>query len=337
MSKTRQVFLHSTIWIIILLSFLVLAGSGKVTYQNVVMIVYFGLINITIFYINYLLILPRFFNTKKYLWFGASLALLIISTAFIKYGLATLYSDFVLQRGPKKEYHISFTDFFVGALFVSWFFIFLSTALKFMVDWFINEKVRSNLENEKLTAELAFLKSQLNPHFLFNSLNNIYSLSYQKSEKTPEAILKLSEMMRYMLYESNDNSVELSKEITYLKNYIDLQKLRFKNGAFVNMVIDGDTDGKLIMPMVLVSFVENAFKHGVASDEQNPILIAIRIWPQKLYFKVSNKIANLNKDETGGVGLANVKRRLDLLYKGRYRLQIHQEPDQYTCELYLDL
>lgn len=333
----RQIFLHTIVWAIILALFLTLAGNGKITYQNVVMIVYFGLINIIIFYTNYLLILPRFFNTKKYFWFGVSLAVLIIASAFIKYGLASFYRDFVLMRGPEKQYPITFLNFFIGALFVSWFFIFLSTALKFMADWFINEKVRTKLENEKLTSELAFLKSQLNPHFLFNSLNNIYSLSYQKSDKTPEAILKLSEMMRYMLYESNDNSVLLSKEITYLQNYIDLQKLRFKNGAFVNMNIEGDADGKLIMPMVLVSFVENAFKHGVASDEQNPITIRMKIGPQKLYFKVSNKTGNLNKDETGGVGLVNVKRRLDLLCKGRYSLQIQQKPTQYTCELYLDL
>lgn len=338
MNKKKQVFVHTTVWAVILLLFLFLAGNGKISYRNVVLIVYFGLINIAVFYLNYLLVLPRFFNTKKYVWFGISLGLLILLSAVIKYGVAVAYSDFVLMRGPEeKQFRISFLDFFIGALFVSWFFIFLSTALKFMADWFVNEKVRTNLEKEKLAAELAFLKSQLNPHFLFNSLNNIYSLSYQKSEKTPEAILKLSEMMRYMLYESNDDSVALAKEITYLQNYIDLQKLRFKNGAYVDLHVNGDANGQTIMPMVLVAFVENAFKHGVATDESHPITIDINISPRRLWFKVSNKTNNQNKDETGGVGLANVKRRLDLLYRGRYDINIKNEPPVYTSELYLDL
>src|SRR5690606_6003105 len=123
--------------------------------------------------------------------------------------------------------------YYSSAAFVSCFFISLSTILKFISDWFKNEQVKSNLENEKLLSELAFLKSQINPHFLFNSLNNIYSLAYQRSEKTPEALLKLSEIMRYMLYESNVDEVALSDEIRYLKNYIELQKLRFKDKAHI--------------------------------------------------------------------------------------------------------
>lgn len=206
-----------------------------------------------------------------------------------------------------------------------------------MQDWFNNEKVRTKLENEKLIAELAFLKSQINPHFLFNSLNNIYSLAYQKAEKTPEAILKLSEIMRYMLYDSNVDKVPLSDEIRYLENYIELQKLRFKDKIHVKFEIIGNPEGYHITPLVLISFVENAFKHGITTDSNHPILILFNIDPDKLFFQVTNKKSSLNKDETGGIGLKNVQRRLDLIYKDQYRLHIENKREVYNCELYLIL
>ncbi len=201
----------------------------------------------------------------------------------------------------------------------------------------MNEKIKTKLENEKLTSELAFLKSQINPHFLFNSLNNIYSLAYQKSDKTPEAVMKLSEIMRYMLYESNEATVKLDDEIRYLQNYIELQKLRFKDKAYIKFEIDGETNDKRITPLILISFVENAFKHGIATDKDNPIKIVLNVSSNKLFFQVVNRKSVQNKDETGGIGLLNVKRRLDLLYDGEFRLHIDDHESIYNCELYLDL
>ena len=301
MNKIRQVFLHSAIWVSILLFLMFIADNGKITYHTFSVIFYFGCINITVFYINYLFILPEFLNRKKYFWCAVSMVLLVLISGLIKYGLAYSLGDAILSRGPKKQYHLTFSEYYAGAVFVSCFFIFLSTALKFMADWFINEKIKNTLENEKLTAELAFLKSQINPHFLFNSLNNIYSLAYQKSSKTPEAILKLSEIMRYMLYESNEDKVGLDKEIRYLENYIELQKLRFKDEVNVRFDISGETNNQKIMSLLLISFVENAFKHGAAADEGTPISITMDIDRDKLYFRVINKKSNQNKDETGGM------------------------------------
>jgi two-component system, LytTR family, sensor kinase len=337
MNKARQVFLHSAVWISILLLFMFIAGNGKLTYHTFIIIFYFGCINIAIFYINYIFILPGFLYQKKYFRCVLSMLLLVLTAGVIKYGLAYHFGDIVLFKGPQKQYHITFWEYYAGAVFIGCFFIFLSTALKFMSDWFINEKAKNTLENEKLTAELAFLKSQVNPHFLFNSLNNIYSLAYQKSDKTPEAILKLAEIMRYMLYESNEDKVSLDKEIQYLENYIELQKLRFKNKTNVRFEISGDTTNQKIMSLVLISFVENAFKHGSATDEQQPIAITMTINSGKLYFRVMNKKSSHNKDETGGIGLLNVKRRLDLLYKNKYHLEIEDGPATHSSELYLDL
>lgn len=337
MTKARQIFLHTAVWTSILLFFMLLGGSGKITYKSFVMIFYFGLINIAIFYINYLIILPKLLNRKKYLWCAVSMIVLVLLVGLFKYGLAKFFEDIVLVRGDKKQYHLGFWEYYLSAIFISCLIMFLSTALKFMMDWFVNEKVKTTLENEKLHAELAFLKSQINPHFLFNTLNNIYSLAYQQSDKTPAAILKLSEIMRYMLYESNEDMVDLSKEIRYLENYIELQRLRFKNQAFVNLNISGEAQNQKIMPLVLISFVENAFKHGVATDEKYPIEISIRIEADKLRFNVSNKVHKLNKDEAGGIGLINVKRRLDLFYQDHYNLEIKDHPEFYTSELLLDL
>jgi LytS/YehU family sensor histidine kinase len=260
----------------------------------------------------------------------------VLISSFVKCGLAYYFYDIVIKRDSGK-YFIPFWDYFMSAAFVSCLFIFLSAVLKFVTDWFLNDKIRSNLENEKLISELAFLKSQINPHFLFNSLNNIYSLAYQKSEKTPEAILKLSEIMRYMLYESNEDKVALADEIRYLRNYIELQKLRFKDNTYIKFEITGEVHTQKITPLVLISFVENAFKHGLVTDKEIPISIFLRIEPGKLFFSTINKKSNLNKDDTGGIGLQNVRRRLDLLYNNKYELHIQDKNDIYNCELYLSL
>ena len=334
MNKLKQIILHAIIWIAIVLYFMY--NNGRTEYSTVVNFVYFGVVNISLFYINYLIILPTFLNRKKYLWVGLSILLLVMVTAFIKCGLAYYFYDIVIKREGSK-FIMDFWLYYSSAAFVSCFFILLSTVLKFIQDWFLNEKVKSNLENENLIAELAFLKSQINPHFLFNSLNNIYSLAYQKSEKTPEAILKLSEIMRYMLYESNEDKVALSDEIRYLENYIELQKLRFKDNIYIKFDINGDPLGLMITPLVLISFVENAFKHGIATDIENPISIVLNLSDDKLLFHVSNIKSSMNKDITGGIGLQNVQRRLSLIYKDRYRLHIDDNNDIYNCELYLNL
>ncbi len=336
MNKTRQVLLHMIVWLAIVALFMYIDTNGNIVHATIVVFVYFGLINISLFYINYLFILPAFLDQKKYLWCGFAMLILVFVFGFIKCGLAYYFYDIVLVRGEKKHV-MNFWDYYSSAAFVSCFFIFLSTILKFITDWFKNEKIKSNLENEKLISELAFLKSQINPHFLFNSLNNIYSLAYQRSEKTPEAVLKLSEIMRYMLYESNENKVSLSDEIRYLENYIELQKLRFKDNTYIKFEVEGDTQNQKITPLILISFVENAFKHGVATDKQNPITIILNVKSNKLFFHVINKKNNQNKDETGGIGLQNVKRRLDLLYKGQYRFHIEDNEATYNCELYLNL
>lgn len=337
MNNLQRAFLHVLLWALILILF-VYVGSRSGSFSNAIVIfLYFGLINISVFYINYLYILPRFLNSRQYLGCAASIILLIVSSAVMKYALASLFKDIVLLRGPNRDYYVTFWEYLAVASFTGAFFVFISTAAKFAGDWFLNEKVRKNLENEKLSAELAFLKSQINPHFLFNSLNNIYSLAYQRSDKTPAAILKLSEIMRYMLQDSNESTVPLEREIRYLQNYIELQKLRFKDGAFVNFHHSGVDERMRIIPLILIAFVENCFKHGIVTEEASPLEIILQVRAGQMNFEVRNKKNLQNKDVLGGIGLSNVKRRLELSYPGRYELTIENGSSIYYCKLILHL
>ena len=337
MNNLQRACLHVLIWALILILFVYISSRSGNLGNAVVIFLYFGLINITVFYINYLYILPRFLNSRRYLGCAVSILLLIMSSAVVKYAVASFFREIVLIRGPNRDYYVTFWEYIIVASVTGAFFVFISTAFKFAGDWFLNEKVRKNLENEKLTAELAFLKSQINPHFLFNSLNNIYSLAYQRSEKTPAAILKLSEIMRYMLQDSNEPTVPLEREIRYLQNYIELQKLRFKDGAFVNFSYSGVDERMQIIPLILIAFVENCFKHGIVTDEAIPLDIKLQMRASELIFEVNNKKNLQNKDVLGGIGLSNVKRRLELSYPGRYELTIENGGLIYYCKLILHL
>ncbi|QNR87234.1 sensor histidine kinase [Pedobacter riviphilus] len=298
-----------------------------------------GIINVSLFYINYIFLIPGLIKRQKKYWiYFLSFFLLLIAGTFLKTVLAVLNPEELLTYRVEKEVrNFSVNSFALNAAFFSGFFLISSCIIKFIIDWFSSERVQRNLENERREMELQFLKSQLNPHFLFNSLNNIYSLAYQKSDKTADAIMKLSEIMRYMIYESNTPTVALSKEVDYLTSYIELQKIRFKDGAYIELTLNGEIDNQKIVPLMLISFVENAFKHGVVNDPAEPVKINIIANQKILHFSVVNKKNQQNKDAQGGVGLTNVERRLQLVYPDRYKLNVVNSATHYTCELMIDI
>jgi two-component system LytT family sensor kinase len=341
MNWKKKALLHGMVWIFLISLFTLVATGGFSSSKGfIIHFVNMSLLNVIIFYINLYLIIPVTLDKRKFFSWFISCFIIIISFSFIKYGESFYMYELSNMEISLKGKKISNQEFFsnmISFFMTNGFFIFLGTVYKFTVDWFFNEKEKSELEKQSLTAELAFLKSQINPHFLFNSLNNIYSLAYQKSDQTPNAVLKLSEIMRYMLYESNDSSVALEKEINYLKSYIELQKLRFKGDAHVILEVEGQVDHQNIVPLILISFVENAFKHGIATDKNNPIYINISVFEDKLLFTLRNLKNKQNKDQTGGIGMVNVKRRLDLTYPNQYKLTIENKEDEYFCELYLNL
>ncbi|WP_199138319.1 sensor histidine kinase [Pedobacter sp. ASV12] len=200
-----------------------------------------------------------------------------------------------------------------------------------------NQKKQGELLLQNRQAELSFLRSQINPHFLFNSLNNVYTLVYQGSDKALDSISKLSELLRYMLYEKEE-WVPLLKEVQYLRNFIDLQLMRydFKPAYELKINVPFNCAFK-IAPLTLIPFVENAFKHGDLKDVAMPLQIELELVDQMLNLKVSNKKGNFNKDETGGIGLANVKKRLELTYANHQTLHIADSDTQYTIALQMKL
>lgn len=209
---------------------------------------------------------------------------------------------------------------------------FLSLLLK------INERWKK-AEEEKVNTELSYLKAQVNPHFLFNTLNSIYALALEKSDNTATAVVKLSGMMRYVLTEANKDLVSLEKELSYLDNYIELQRIRYGNSLLLSYAISGSTTGKKIAPLILIPFVENAFKHGVNAEEDSSINIELHIKDNTLNLRVTNNKVNVQLDEADktGVGLHNVKNRLQLLYPGIHTLMIADNTTAFVTDLKIDL
>lgn len=217
----------------------------------------------------------------------------------------------------------------------------LSIAYFFLKEWARAEKFRSQLEAVQLDTEIKFLKSQVNPHFLFNTLNNLFSMAQKKgNDDLADGISKLSGMMRYMIYESNEENVPLKKEIEYLDNCILLNRLRYADDE-VKVIFDypGETEGIFIAPMLFIPFVENAFKHGVAIGRSSEIDISISIANKQLTFTCGNTIYSVKKmeDDKSGIGLENVKRRLALLYPGKHELFIKTTDNKFIVNLGIPL
>ncbi|HVW14513.1 MAG TPA: histidine kinase [Mucilaginibacter sp.] len=217
----------------------------------------------------------------------------------------------------------------------------LSIAYFFLKEWARTEKMRSQLEAVQLDTEVKFLKSQVNPHFLFNTLNNLFSMAQKKgNDDLADGISKLSGMMRYMIYESNEELVPLKKEIEYLENCILLNKLRYEDGE-AKVVFDypSQSDGVKVAPMLFIPFVENAFKHGVIIGKTSEIDISISVANKQLIFTCQNTSYSVKKmeDEKSGIGLENVKRRLELVYPGKHELSIRNVDDKFLVNLKIDL
>lgn len=246
-----------------------------------------------------------------------------------------------VRRAVERQQSTAFIfagDGFSNTLLFIFIIVFgLSIAYFFLKEWARAEKFRIQLEAVQLDTEIKFLKSQVNPHFLFNTLNNLFSMAQKKgNDDLADGISKLSGMMRYMIYESNEENVPLKKEIEYLENCILLNKLRYADDE-VKVIFDypEQTEGVFIAPMLFIPFVENAFKHGVMIGQSSEIDISISIQDTRLIFSCQNTIYNVKKmdDEMNGIGLENVKRRLELVYPGKCELFIKNADNKYIVNL----
>ncbi len=345
MNKRLFFYLHIGYWLLVLVQKLLEAlGTGVLGTQtdwtlffaivlpvNVLQIACAALF----FYVNYLLLIPQLLkkgNIIKYIF--SLLACILVFTP-----LYYLMEQHVYPLIGWKSYSLdlNFSFAFIVTLSSNFVHIFLALLLSYLMDWRTIRAEKEVVEKEQLKTELAFLKSQVNPHYLFNTINDIYSLTQQQSEEAPEALLKLSEVLRYMLRESDDPYVPLANEMEYLNNVIALQKIGQKGNSHINFKVIGQIEQQKIAPLILINFIENAFKHGVFKDATEPIQILIAIDQQNFQLHLRNKINTAKKDKTGGIGLVNVQRRLALIYPNRHSLLIDQQTDTFIVDLKIEL
>lgn len=287
-------------------------------------------------YLNYFVFLPRFLKHRNALrYFGEFIlpfAVIIACNIFIK---RQIYLEDI---GNGKSYFFKQRFIFLHSVY-SAFIVSFVAMLRFAQDWFDLEAKRKEIENEKLVSELRFLKEQINPHFLFNTLNNLYYLAHTQSPNTKEVIAKLSQMMRYMIYEANNETVPVSKEIEYISNYIDLEKLRLEDDFPIEFSISGEYQHLKITPLIFITFLENAFKHGVESgDSKSWVKVSLVFEEKNCIYKVSNSKKNSEfGSQKSGIGLKNTVRRLNLSYHNAHNLQINEDLDSYNVTLEINL
>lgn len=290
-------------------------------------------------YINLLVFIPKFFQKGKYYMYLLFLLILLLGSTYI---YITGF-DFIVDTFFHGYYLISYFDFW-DTLKYFVILIGISSLLHFSKSWFLYKESETQLaktQKEKLEAELDALKSQINPHFLFNSLNSIYSLVLKKSDLAPEALIKLSDTMRYIIYESNEEKVSLQKEIDFIRNYIELQKLRVSNKDTLDFKINGEIKKHRIAPLLMIPIIENCFKYGIKGETETfYVSIKIRVEDHQLRLSTINnlgKIDNVERNRSTGTGLVNLKKRLNLIYPKHHQLNINQSKDKFIVDLELDL
>jgi two-component system LytT family sensor kinase len=331
MNKKWWVIAHVFVWAAVLALLLTPMVRFGVT-QPIPYVVSAFLLYLGSFYINLHIIVPWWSKKKRV--FQLLLSWLLLTLLYTLLFLLVNYLFVVYQH--QRPRLILLNTFLRSSIFNGCFLI-TSTLYKFAIDWFRNDRLKEQLENEHLKTELAFLRSQINPHFLFNTLNNIYTLAYQQSSKTANAVMRLSGMMQYMLYDSNVEKVMLVKELAYIEQLIALQQLRMKECMSLEYSVTGHPSGYTIPPLLLIPFVENVFKHGVLNDPENPAIIHLTIDDDRLLLHTSNRINNHLKDETRGIGLVNVKRRMELLYTKASGYTIENSATHFSVHLTLQL
>jgi sensor histidine kinase YesM len=285
---------------------------------------------ISFFYLNAFLFIPRFLYKRKYLVYILEL---VFYFAFYLVVMWTLWSTF-------SNIDFTFDAHLVVSFFLFLFILACSIAYKTIRDKFIQDRLATEKETEHLKTELSLLRSQASPHFMFNVLNNMVALARKQSTELEPSLIKFASLMRYMLYENDEEKVSLENEEEYLRSYIDLQQQRLSKKVVVSVNMCKGDKAYQIDPMLLIPFVENAFKHGTGFIENPHIDIGLKANNNIIYFCVSNKYDPAYqqlKDKASGIGLANVRRRLDLLHPGKYTLDIKKENCVFTVSLQINL
>jgi two-component system, LytTR family, sensor kinase len=328
---------HGLFWLV-LSAFMFFDGrrQGADTYAILVNEVIALSFHAFLVYFNLYYLIPNYLAKQALLYFGLVLTACVLVTPIEVLLFYLRYSSDGQSRIDLVQQQSSFL---ISNIFVT----FLSTVLRVIMDWWRYQTEKQVLLTKTMQSELRFLKTQINPHFLFNTLNNLYALTLQKSDKAPSIVLKLSDIMRYMLYECNERQVLLSKEIQYINNYLDLERLRQPKGTDISFTVEGLLGQQTVAPLLFVPFLENSFKHGLNHHVEGGgfVRLRLRLQGEDMEFFIENsKVDSIQKQEhprSGGIGLVNLQQRLDLLYPNNHNLIVENEPHRYAVTLYIKM
>ena len=330
--------IHVIAWLLLLIvpflsTYQVIRSFTPVADITFVPIIALDIILISIFYLNYFVLIPKYLLSKKYFLYG-TIFLFCIGVAF------ALSSTIFYYFGPDPEKVNSMNPIMskISPVAKENAFLMLIISILASISLAINNRLRQS-EKERLSAQIASLKSQINPHFLFNTLNNIYATAIDTSPQTADMVDKLSEMMRYTMRETQNDFVPLEEEINYINNFIELQKLRLDDKIKLDYKVGGEFSELQIAPMLLIPFIENAFKHGVNSEQDSNIRIILETDKSELHFRVTNNKVNIQSKtkEHSGLGIENTKHRLKLIYPSKHMLTIKETENDFIVSLHINL
>ncbi len=333
---SRRIVYHTFFWVVLFLILLVWEGTSNGLYFSFTNELINLLFYMVIVYFNLKYLIPQYLYEDK-IW--TYLGLLLLATLVLT-PIKLIIFYFKFNQYPALQNNLVTTQW--SQFLLTFFITSASTVGKIISDWTADRRERQELKTKTMQSELKFLKTQINPHFLFNTLNSLYALTLKKSDNAPQIVIQLSEMMRYMLYECNESSVLLSNEVKYIQNYLALERLRQSEGIEINFQVHGDVSGKKIAPLLFTPFLENSFKHGLNNQiKEGYVNILLEVEDDSLLFFIENSksssIPTQSRKRSGGIGLTNLRRRLKILYPDRHKLEIHDTPNSYSVSLEISL
>lgn len=291
-------------------------------------------LHIILVYFNIYYLVPKFIFKKKYIYYVFFLCLslgvhyILRSSLNLLFVTEDIWPEVEGRLDPFGFNHVVAVA--IGELYV----VGLTSAIKFTVDFLIVENKNRHLSELQYETELKYLKAQIQPHFFFNTLNNLYSLAIKKSDLAPNLVLKLSSFMRYVIYETSEKKLPLLQEISHIDDYIELEKMRYDNRVITEVNINGNVDDVNVVPMLFLPFIENAFKHGLKDNDKMKLIISFeRVNDELIFTSKNNYVEQLELKNSDGIGIKNVKRRLQILYQNKFTLNISHKKNEYLILL----
>ncbi len=290
-------------------------------------------------YFHVYFLLPRLLFKKKYIGYVLFFLIALVVFYIVRTELIFLFiNDNIWPESQTPQRAYAFNHI-LAVFLIGIYDIGLVTTIKLAIDWIFDRKRIENLQASQLKTELQFLKAQIQPHFFFNTLNNLYALTLEKSKQAPEVVLKLSEIMEYILYDAKETRIRLLNEIKYIQNYIDLERLRFGEQVSVKINMLGNIEDKTVPPLLFLPFIENCFKHGTIDNSNLNVLIEFEVTDSNLlnFSVINNYNLDSRNSKNHGIGNQNVLRRLELLFKNNFTLKTSTEKENYSVELSIQL